>query len=79
MTQRIGFLQATSGENSSRRLSFLLCQPFIILSALYLIKNFVDSEPEMAYKVFVAFCTYSSLLGGMITSDTLLKIFGKKK
>jgi|TARA_R110000868_G_scaffold29030_1_gene107937 hypothetical protein len=79
MTEKIGFLQAASGANSSRRLAFLVCQPFIILVALYLIKHLAHTEPKIAYKVFVAFCAYSSLLGGMVTSDTLLKIFGKKK
>jgi len=79
MTENTGFLQAASGVNSSKRLAFMLCQPFIIVMALYLIKELAPTDPKTAYKVFVAYCTYSSLLGGMVTSEILLKIFGKKK
>lgn len=79
MKTLLAFLQSSSGELSSKRLAFLFCQPFIILAALFLIKELVATDPKTAYKVFVAFCTYSSLLGGMVTSELLLKIFGKKK
>jgi len=79
MTEKTGFLQAASGVNSSKRLAFIFCQPFIIVMALYLIKELVDTDPKIAYKVFVAFCTYSSLLGGMVTSELLLKLTGRKK
>lgn len=80
MNTFLKFLQSSSGELSSKRLAFIFCQPFIILMALRLIEGFIDNgDSELAFKVFVALCVYSSLLGGMVTSELLLKLTGRKK
>jgi len=80
MNTFLQFLQSSSGELSSKRLAFIFCQPFIFIIALRLIEGFIENgDLDLAFNVFVVICIYSSLLGGMVTSELILKLTGKKK
>lgn len=75
MKNLLKFLQSSSGENSSKRLAFLLS----ILIACYGVINtsgrLIDSDnPELAVDLWQSFFIFVAFLGGFVTAELLIKL-----
>jgi hypothetical protein len=67
------FLQSSSGESSSKRLAFLVIQPFIIIGFFYIISRLTKlNNAEMIGHIWNGLLIYCAFLGGMVTSEIIL-------
>lgn len=72
------FFQSSSGENSSKRLAFILS----VLVASYVVISsssamIIEGRAEQAVKVLGYYLLFSAVLGGFVTAEILLKFIEK--
>jgi hypothetical protein len=75
----IQFLQSSSGENSSKRLGFIIS---LIVSS-YCIFAFPEQmiaagKSKEAFKLIASYFIYSAVLGGFVTAELIIKIIELK-
>jgi len=75
----IQFFQSSSGENSSKRLAFLI-SIFVACYGVISSTNamIVEGHAEEAIKLWGYFFTYSAFLGGFVTAEIITKIIELK-
>jgi hypothetical protein len=78
------FLQGSSGENSSKRLAFLLGHISITFGFFWTGNKFIDTNhPELVLEIYNSYLFYCSILGGFVTADILVNLLeiykGKNK
>ena len=73
------FFQSSSGENSSKRLAFLIS---IIIASYGVISStntmIAEGKAEEAVKLWGYFFAYSAFLGGFVTAEIITKILELK-
>ena len=77
---KLGFLQSSTGEKSSKRLAFLSSLPFVYIGTLWLCDRMIQSDhADSAVALWNSFLLLVAAFGGFVTSEMFIKIFGKKK
>ncbi len=71
----LGFLQSSSGENSSRRLAFLSGHLSITVALFWICGKLIGSKhPEIIIQIVNSYFVYCAFLGGYVTADLFIKI-----
>jgi len=78
------FLQSSSGENSSKRLAFLLGHLSISFGFFWASNKFIQNDhPDLVVEIYNSYLIYCSILGGFVTADILVNLLeiykGKNK
>jgi len=75
MTDKIGFLQAASGANSSKRLAFLSGHAGITIGLFWISEKLITAgKPELIVAIFNSYLIYCTILGGFVTADLAIRI-----
>jgi len=78
------FLQSSSGENSSKRLAFLIGHLSITSGFFWAANKFIlNNHPELVVEIYNSYLIYCSILGGFVTAEILVNLLeiykGKNK
>ena len=79
MNKIFQFLQSSTGELSSKRLSFIITIIAYTLGSLYFVNKLINvGKAELAINLWNVFAIVVLFLGGYVTADLIERILNKK-
>lgn len=75
MTELLKFLQSSTGENSSKRLAFIIALLIACFGVINSSNRMIDTDhADLALSLWQSFFLFVGFLGGFVTAELLIKL-----
>lgn len=80
MNKLLEFLQSSSGEMSSKRLSFLSTMFCVLVGTFWICNKLIATgHPELAVDLWNSFFIYSAVLGGFVSIEIIQNLIPSRR